>query len=47
MLVFDAPAAAESFFRDAAAEVHVLPQDLRKIPAIGARHRIRFLPPGA
>lgn len=47
MLVFDAPAAAEGFFRDAASQVRQLPQDLAKVPAIGARHRIRFLAPGA
>jgi quercetin dioxygenase-like cupin family protein len=45
VLVFDAPAAAEGFFRDAAAEVREIPQDLRKVPAIGERHRIRFLVP--
>jgi quercetin dioxygenase-like cupin family protein len=45
VLIFDAPAAAEGFFRDAAAEVREMPQDLRKVPAIGQRHRIRFLVP--
>jgi quercetin dioxygenase-like cupin family protein len=47
LLVFDAPAAAEGFFRDAAAEVRELPQDLHKVPEIGARHRLRFAPPQA
>lgn len=47
LLVFDAPAAAEGFFRDAAAEVRTMPDDLRKVPEIGARHKLRFLPPAA
>lgn len=47
LLVFDAPAAAEAFFRDAAAEVRELPQDLHKVPEIGARHRLRFVAPPA
>jgi len=45
MLIFDAPAHAEGFFRDAAREVRELPADLPKVPAIGARHGITFLPP--
>jgi quercetin dioxygenase-like cupin family protein len=47
LLIFDAPAAAEAFFRDAAAEIQEMPRDLQKVPGIGARHRIRFLPPQA
>lgn len=43
LLIFDAPAAAEAFFRDAAAEVRELPRDLPKVPGIGARHGVRFL----
>jgi len=43
VLVFDAPAAAEGFFRDAAREVKEMPRDLAKVPAIGERHRIRFV----
>jgi quercetin dioxygenase-like cupin family protein len=47
LLVFDAPAAAEAFFREAAAEVRNVPQDFAKVPGIGARHGIRFVPPAA
>jgi quercetin dioxygenase-like cupin family protein len=45
MLIFDAPAHAEGFFRDAALEVRDIPRDLPKVPEIGARHGIHFLPP--
>ncbi len=45
MLIFDAPAHAEGFFRDAAREVEQMPRDLPKVPAIGERHGIHFLPP--
>lgn len=45
LLVFDAPAAAEAFFRDAAAEIRELPGDLHKVPGIGARHGVNFLAP--
>jgi quercetin dioxygenase-like cupin family protein len=44
VLVFDAPAAAEGFFRDVHREVKDLPRDLGKVPAIGARHRMHFVP---
>jgi quercetin dioxygenase-like cupin family protein len=43
VLVFDAPAAAERFFRDVAREVKELPKDLAKVPEIGGRHRISFM----
>ncbi len=43
VLVFDAPAAAEGFFRDVDREVRELPRDLAKVPEIAARHRMRFL----
>jgi quercetin dioxygenase-like cupin family protein len=43
MLIFDAPAAAEGFFRDTEREVKVFPGDLAKLPEIGARHRLRFI----
>lgn len=43
LLIFDAPAAAEAFFRDAATEIRELPRDLQKAPEIGARHGLRFL----
>lgn len=41
MLFFDAPAASEAFFRDLDREVKA-PEDLRKVPEIGKRHRIDF-----
>lgn len=44
MLVFDAPAAAEGFFREVDREVRQMPRDLAKVPEIAARHRMRFLP---
>lgn len=45
LLVFDAPAHAEGFFRDVHNEVKDLPRDLAKVPGIGERHKLRFLPP--
>jgi quercetin dioxygenase-like cupin family protein len=45
MLIFDAPAHSEGFFRDTEREVREMPADLPKVPAIGARHGITFLPP--
>lgn len=45
LLVFDQPGHAEQFFRDVDREVKNIPADLRKVPAIGERHRVRFLPP--
>jgi quercetin dioxygenase-like cupin family protein len=47
VLVFDAPAAAEAFFRDVHREVETWPGDAPKVPVIGARHAMRFLPPQA
>lgn len=44
MIIFDAPAHAESFFREVDREVRQ-PQDMVKVPAIGERHRIRFVRP--
>jgi len=46
VLVVDAPATAEQFFRDVSREVQSLPADLAKVPQIGLRHNLRFLPPG-
>jgi quercetin dioxygenase-like cupin family protein len=43
MLIFDAPSHTEGFFKDLEREVKELPRDLPKVPAIGARHKIRFL----
>jgi quercetin dioxygenase-like cupin family protein len=45
LLIFDAPAHAEGFFRDASREVRDMPRDLQKVPEIGERHGIHFLPP--
>jgi quercetin dioxygenase-like cupin family protein len=45
MLILDTPAHAEGFFVDAAREVKAIPQDLPKVPGIGERHGIHFLPP--
>ena len=45
VLVFDAPAAAEGFFRDVHREVKEMPADLAKVPEIGERHRLRFIRP--
>lgn len=47
MLIFDAPAHAESFFKEIHREVRRMPQDLAKMPQIGERHGITFLPPAA
>jgi quercetin dioxygenase-like cupin family protein len=43
VLIFDAPAHAESFFRDVDREVKEMPRDLAKVPEIGQRHQIRFV----
>lgn len=43
MLIFDAPAHAESFFREVSREVQG-PADMAKVPEIGSRHQIDFLP---
>lgn len=43
MLIFDAPAHAEGFFRDVEREVREIPRDMAKVPAIGDRHHIRFV----
>ena len=45
MLIFDAPAHAEAFFRDVDREVKDLPRDMAKVPEIGDRHHIRFVRP--
>lgn len=43
VLIFDAPAHAESFFREVDREVKEMPRDLAKVPEIGQRHQIRFV----
>ena len=44
-LIFDAPAHAESFFRDLDREVKEVPRDLSKLPDIAERHRIHIAQP--
>jgi quercetin dioxygenase-like cupin family protein len=44
LLIFDAPAHAESFFREVEQEVKG-PQDMGKVPGIGQRHQIDFARP--
>ncbi len=43
VLIFDAPAAAEGFFRDVDREVKEFPRDADKIPEIGQRHGLHFI----
>jgi quercetin dioxygenase-like cupin family protein len=45
VLVFDAPATAEGFFRDANREIVNIPEDFAKVPEIGARYQMRFMSP--
>ena len=47
VLIFAAPAHASEFFEEVSAEVRNLPDDLRKIPEIGLRHGIEFMPAAA
>ena len=44
MLVFDAPAHAEGFFKAVDREVHT-PDDFAKVPGLGARNGIHFMAP--
>jgi mannose-6-phosphate isomerase-like protein (cupin superfamily) len=44
VLIFAAPAHASAFFEEVNSEVRSLPEDLAKVPEIGARHGIHFLP---
>lgn len=46
VIIFDAPAHAETFFREVDANVRNMPADLDKMLAIGDRHQVRFSPPG-
>jgi len=46
VLVFDAPAHAEALFRDLEREVKE-PRDFAKVPEIGQRHHVHFMPPAA
>ena len=47
VLIFVAPAHASEFFEEVSSEVRDLPDDLRKIPEIGLRHGIEFMPAAA
>lgn len=43
MLIFDAPAHAETFFKDLGREVRKIPDDLPKLAALGGRHGVTFV----
>jgi quercetin dioxygenase-like cupin family protein len=45
VLIFAVPAHSSAFFEDVNREVRTLPGDLSKVPAIGQRHGIEFMPP--
>ena len=45
VLIFAVPAHSSAFFKDVHREVRTVPDDLAKVPAIGLRHGIEFLPP--
>jgi quercetin dioxygenase-like cupin family protein len=47
VLIFAAPAHSSAFFKDVNREVQSLPDDLAKVPEIGRRHGIEFMPTGA
>jgi mannose-6-phosphate isomerase-like protein (cupin superfamily) len=44
VLIFAAPAHGTEFFEELNREVRTVPDDLAKIPAIGQRHGIEFMP---
>ena len=44
VLIFAAPAHSSAFFEEINREVHKVPDDLAKVPAIGRRHGIEFMP---
>ena len=44
VLIFAAPAHSSAFFKDVNREVLTVPDDLTKVPEIGKRHGIEFLP---
>ena len=44
VLIFAAPAHSSDFFKDVNSEVVNVPEDLAKVPGIGQRHGIEFLP---
>jgi len=43
LLIFDAPAHAEAFFKNVDKEVTEIPRDLAKLPEIGERHGLSFV----
>jgi mannose-6-phosphate isomerase-like protein (cupin superfamily) len=45
VLIFAVPAHSSAFFKDVSREVRTVPDDLTKVPAIGRRHGVEFLPP--
>lgn len=45
VLILDAPAHAAGFFREVDREVRSMSQDAHKVPVIGLKHGIHFLPP--
>ena len=44
VLIFAAPAHGSDFFHELSEKIHKLPDDGSKIPEIGARHGIHFMP---
>lgn len=44
VLIFAAPAHSSAFFEDIDREVGTTPDDLAKVPSIGRRHGIEFIP---
>lgn len=44
VLIFAAPAHGSEFFRELNDEIRMLPEDASKIPEIGERHGIHFIP---
>ena len=47
VLIFAAPAHGSEFFQELNSEVRSIPDDLAKIPEIGQRHGIEFMPAAA
>ncbi len=44
VLIFAAPAHGSEFFQELSSEIRTLPDDASKIPEIGERHGIHFMP---
>lgn len=44
VLIFAVPAHSSAFFKDVNREVRTVPEDLAKVPEIGRRHGIEFMP---